>query len=122
MFIDIALFNEALQAGLDTLYDVNNDGEINSEDIELLNARVVPGITAAYGSEEAIKEWNLIEQAAQESGQYRGQSLAWGSKGYSELFRDRLLVQGYDFENADILARKDYVNRRYERLAKGLPV
>ena len=122
MFIDIALFNEALAAGIDSLYDVNGDGEINSEDIELLNTRVVPGINAEYGSEEAIKEWNLIEQTAQESGQYRGQSLAWGSRGHSELFRDRLLVQGYNFDDADALTRKDHVNRRYERLAKGLPI
>lgn len=122
MIIDPTVIKEALALGIENLYDANGDGIIDNNDIDVIEAMEIPGITAELGSPEAIEQFQGIEVASKKMGFYKGKSLAWGVGGRSELLRDKLAVQGYSPEDIEVVVKQNYIKQRYNRIQNGLPI
>lgn len=111
MVLDPYLMVLANKHGIKKLYDANNDGSINHEDIMILAGLKVPGVTFKLGTPEAQAQFAKIEQFATKKGVYRGKSLAWGAGGRSILLKDRLLCEGHTPDQAEEIVRINFFNK-----------
>ena len=111
MILDPYLMVMANKYGIKKLYDANNDGFINADDVSILAGLKVPGVTAKLGTPMAKTQFSNIEQMATKKGVYRGKSLAWGAGGRSMLLKDRLLCEGHTPGEAEEIVRINFFNK-----------
>ena len=112
MMVDAMAILKAKKLGIKKLYDADGDGDIDMDDLAIIQGKAVPGIKAQLGSPAAQEQFAEIEAKASKSGMYRGKSLAWGKGGRSMLLRDRLLCDGHNLQEAEDIVRMNYFAKR----------
>lgn len=110
MYIDPALMSKAKAANI-TLTDANHDGQIDGQDLSMLQGTQVPGVSAPLGSPEAVEQFKTVQAKATTANEYHGKSLNWGEGGRSELLRDKLVTQGHSVDSANSIVKANYLSK-----------